>query len=197
MTDELNLTMKIIPIARMDCPTCIPTLENGVKKLKGVNDVRGNYISKTLKVIYDPKVVQLSEIETAIEQLGYRIAYKKYPSVVSKLKGLFQGEKPSKVQLISDADFSGKVLHASRTVAVLFSLQTCATCQMLKPIYMEAAEDLKDKGEFYEMDISTSETWRHYDVIAVPVILIFREGQLKERLDLLPKKDEIERAIVK
>lgn len=187
--------MKTIPIVRMDCPTCIPILENGVKKLKGVNEARGNYISKTLKVVYDPKIVELPEIEKAIERLGYQIAYKKYPSVVSKLKRLVQRGKPSKVQPISDADFPIKVLHASKPVAVLFSSQTCPTCQALKPIYTEAAEDLKEKAEFYEMDISSSETWRRYDIPAVPMILIFREGQIKEKLDLLPKKDEIENAI--
>jgi thiol-disulfide isomerase/thioredoxin len=197
MTSEQSLTIKVIPIVSMDCPTCIPMLENGVKKLKGVNEARGNYISKTLKVAYDPKIVQLPEIERAIERLGYQIAYKKYPSVISKLKSLVQRQKPSSVQPISDADFSAKVLNASKPVAVLFSSQTCPACQSLKPIYGEAAEDLKGRAEFYEMDVSSSETWRRYNVHVVPMIIIFREGQIKEELNMLPKKDQIEKALGK
>jgi thioredoxin 1 len=197
MTNEQDVMMKVIPIVRMDCPTCIPILENQVKKLKGVKEARGNYISKMLKVVYNPKIVQLPDIERAIEQVGYQIAYKKYPSVVSKLKTLVQKQKPSNVQPISDTDFHEKVLKGPKAVAVLFMGQTCPACQMLKPTYMEAAKDLKEKAEFYEMDVSSSETWRHYDIHAVPTILIFREGQIKQRLDMLPTKDQIEEALDK
>jgi Cu+-exporting ATPase len=87
-----KLIVKTIPIIRMDCPTCIPVLEREIKKLEGVDNVRGNYMAKTLKVTYDPDRVQLTEIEAAIERVGYQIAYKKYTSVISRLKGIFQKE---------------------------------------------------------------------------------------------------------
>jgi thioredoxin 1 len=108
-----------------------------------------------------------------------------------------QKQETNKVRPTSDRDFLATVLHASKPVAVLFSSETCPACQAVKPIYVEAAEDLKEKAEFYEMDVSSSETWRHYDIHAVPVILIFREGRIKERLDLLPRKDQIENALGK
>ena len=85
-----KLTVKTIPIIRMDCPTCIPVLEREIRQLEGVDNVRGNYMSKTLKVTYDPEMVQLTEIEAAIERVGYQIAYKKYPGVISRLRGIFQ-----------------------------------------------------------------------------------------------------------
>jgi len=195
MKAEQDLTMKIIPIIRMDCPTCIPLLENEVRKLKGVKEVRGNYIAKTLKVVYDPSLVQLSQIETAIERTGYQIAYKKYPNVATRLRGLLRREKPSRVQTISDAEFPGKVLHASRPVAVLFSSPTCPICQAVKPSYVEAAEDLGEKAQLFEMDASSSETWRRYDILVTPTILIFQEGQVKEKLPSLPRKEEIEKAL--
>jgi len=195
MKTEKGLVTKIIPILRMDCPTCIPVLENEVKKLQGVKETRGNYIAKTLKVVYDPNAVQLSQIENAIEKTGYQIAYKKYPSVTSKLKRLLRREKPSRMQTISDADFPGKVLHASKPTAVLFSSPTCPTCQVFKPSYVEVAENLKEKADLFEMDISSSETWRSYDVVVVPTILVFRDGQVKARLASLPNKDEIEKAL--
>jgi thioredoxin 1 len=195
MKTEQDLTMKIIPILRMDCQTCILLLENEVKKLKGVKEVHGNYMAKTLKVVYDPSLVQLSQIETAIERVGYQIAYKKYQSVASKLKGLLKGEKPSRVQIISDAEFPRKVLHASGSVAVLFSSPTCPVCQAVKPSFLEAAEDMGEKAQLFEMDVSSSETWRQYDVFITPMILIFREGQVKERLPSLPRKEEIEKAL--
>ena len=84
---------KLIPITRMDCPTCIPVLEKEVLRLEGVEKARGNYMTKNLKVTFDPEKVQLSEIEAAIERVGYQIAYKRYPGVFDKLKNLFQKQR--------------------------------------------------------------------------------------------------------
>ncbi|MCW4035697.1 MAG: cation transporter, partial [Candidatus Bathyarchaeota archaeon] len=138
-----ELTEKTIPITRMDCPTCIPVLEREVNKLEGVEGVRGNYMAKNLKVKYDPERVQLAEIEVAIERVGYQIAYKRYPGVFSKIRELFKREETERVPSLTDADFPGKVLHASRTVAVLFSSPTCPTCKVFKPRFEELAERVK------------------------------------------------------
>jgi thioredoxin 1 len=196
-SNEKPLTMKLIPIVQMDCSTCVPILEREILKLNGVREARANYLTKMVKVVYDSDSVRLSEIESAIERVGYQIAYKKYPGVASKLKGLFRKEKPSYVKVISDADFASKVLHASKPVAVLFSSPNCPTCQVAKSVYVETAEDLAGRAELYEMDISTSEIWRNYDILSIPTILIFRDGQLKGRLVTLPQKTEIIEALTK
>ncbi len=127
-----KLATKTIPVTRMDCPTCISLLEREVKRLEGVDKVQGNYIAKTLKVTYDPDRVQLDEIEDAIERIGYRIAYKKYPGILSKLKGLVKREKADAIATLTEIEFPGKVLHASRPVAVLFSSPTCPASHFFK-----------------------------------------------------------------
>lgn len=195
MPSEKQLVVRTIPLTRMDCPTCIPVLEGEVKKLEEVEEIRGNYMAKTLKVTFDPDRVQLHEIEAAIERVGYRIAYKRYPSVLSKLRGLLRREKPSRVEAISDAEFPGKVLHASKPAAVLFSTPTCPTCQVFKPRYEEAAERLEGRAVLYEMDIASTETWRRYDILTIPSVFIFRGGVVKERFTALPEMKEIERAL--
>ncbi|MGB8779233.1 MAG: thioredoxin domain-containing protein [Candidatus Bathyarchaeia archaeon] len=196
-SNEKSLTTKLIPIAQMDCSTCVPILEREILKLKGVREARANYLTKMVKIVYDSDLVRLSEIESAVERVGYQIAYKKYPSVASKLKGLFQKEKPSYVKVISDADFASKVLHASKPVAVLFSSPSCPACQAAKSVYVETAEDLAGRAELYEMDISTSEIWHNYDIPSIPTILIFRDGQLKGKLMPLLQKTEIIEALTK
>jgi thioredoxin 1 len=195
--NEKPLTTKLIPIVQMDCSTCVPILEREIVKLKGVKEVRANYVAKMVKVVYDSDLVRLSEIESAVERVGYQIAYKKYPGVASKLKGLFRKEKPSYVKVISDGDFASKVLHASEPVAVLFSSPSCPACQATKSVYIETAEDLAGRAELYEMDIFTSEIWHNYDILNIPTILIFRDGQLKGRLIALLHKTEIIKALTK
>ena len=189
------LTTKLIPIAQMDCSTCVPILEREILKLGGVKEARANYLTKVVKVAYDADLVTLSEIESAIEKVGYQIAYKKHPSMASKLKDLFRKEKTSYVKVISDADFASKVLHAPKPVAVMFSSPGCPACQAAKSVYSVTAEDLADRAELYKMDISTSEIWHNYDILTIPTILIFKEGQLKERLTAQPQKTDIIKAL--
>jgi len=184
-----------IPITRMDCPTCIPVLESEVGTLEGVERVRGNYMAKNLRVTYDPERVQLSKIEAAIERVGYQIAYKRYPGVFSKLKELFRREESEEAPSLTDADFPGKVLHAPRTVAVLFSSPTCPTCRVFKPRFRKIAGKVGDKADLYEMDIVSTETWRKYDILSIPTVLVFRAGEVAERFTALPDAEEIERAL--
>lgn len=195
MSKMKNLIVKTIPILHMDCPTCIPVLENEVKRLRGVEEARGSYMTKTLRVTYNPDLIQLSEIETAIERVGYQIAYKKYPSVISRIRGLVQKEKPSKIEIITDRDFLGRVIHASKTVAVLFMTPSCPTCRVLKPTLEEAAKIVEGKADLYMMDIASTDTWRKYDILTVPTILVFRNGEVKQRMTSLPSREDIEKAL--
>ncbi len=190
-----KLSTKTIPVTRMDCPTCIPLLEKEVKRIEGVDEAQGNYMNKILKVTYDPSRVQLEEIEAAIERLGYRVAYKKYLGVISRLKGLFRDEKADGIVPITDTDFPGKVLHASRPVAVLFSSQTCPPCHLFKRQFKETAETVKGRADLYEMDIASTETWRKYDILSIPTVVIFINGQLYERFDAIPKGEDIAKAL--
>ena len=139
---------KTIPIKRMDCPTCIPLLEREVQRLDGVDEARGNYLNKTLKVTYDANTVPLATIEAAIERLGYQIAYKKYPSIVARLRGLFRGAEADGVRPLTDTDFPGKVLHAAKPVAVLFSSPTCPTCYFFKTQFRELVREVRDAGSY-------------------------------------------------
>ena len=185
---------KLIPISRMDCPTCIPVLEKEVMNLEGVTEARGNYMTKNLRVTYNPENVQLSQIEAAIERVGYQISYKKYPGVFDRLKNLFRSSESSKVPQITDEKFNEKVMQSSKNVAVLFTSPTCPTCRVFKPRFEKLAEKNVD-AEFYEMDIVSTETWRDYDVMSLPTVLVFKSGKLSERFTALPREDEIEKAV--
>lgn len=173
----------------MDCPTCIPILEKEVKDIEGVKEVKGNYLNKTLRVIYDSDKANIPEIETAIERVGYRIAYKKYPGIFSRLKSIFKNKE--KIELITDADFQTIAQNSSYPVAVLFSSPTCPTCRIFKQDYQEIAEKLEGKAKLYEMDISNTETWRHYDILSIPTVIILKSGKVTNMFTALPKKEGI------
>ncbi len=187
---------KTISITRMDCPTCIPVLEKEVLKLDGVESARGNYITKNLKVVYDPERVQLAEIEAAIERVGYQISYKRYPGVFSKLKELFRRGENEGVPALNDQEFPGKVLHASGNVAVLFTSPTCPTCRVFKPRFRELAVKLAGEADLYEMNIISTDVWREYDVMSIPTVIVFKAGEEAARFTALPNEANVVKALV-
>jgi thioredoxin-like negative regulator of GroEL len=99
------------------------------------------------------------------------------------------------VASLTDADFPGKVLHASKTVVVLFSSPTCPTCKVFKPEFLGLAERMGKEADFYEMNIEETETWREYDVLSIPQVIVFRAGKISERFTAMPIASEIEKAL--
>ena len=77
---------KTIPVTGMDCPSCIVNIEKELKNLKGVKEAQGNYIMEKIIVTYDPSKIDVPAIEKKIEDLGYRISYKIYPSITQRIR---------------------------------------------------------------------------------------------------------------
>ena len=77
---------KTIPITVRDCPSCIVNIEKELRKLKGIKEAQGNYIMEKIAVTYDPSKMDVPAIEKKIEDLGYRISYKKYPSIAQRVR---------------------------------------------------------------------------------------------------------------
>jgi len=84
---------KTFPITGMDCPSCILNIEKELKKLKGVKEAQGNYIMEKVVVTYDSSKTDVSAIEKKIEDLGYRISYKRYPSIAEKIRNWMKRSK--------------------------------------------------------------------------------------------------------
>ncbi len=185
---------KEIGITRMDCPTCVVTLEKSVMKVPGVTKAQGNYLKKTIKVTYD-EATPLAAIEKAIEDIGYQVAYKKYPSPLSKLRGLFSRGESKAITTITDAEFRDKVLDSAKPVAVLFSSIGCPSCQVLKPQIKALAEKQAGRVDFYEMDVSQTEAWKEYHVMGIPTVVVFRGGKPAGRFGVMLSIDELEKSL--
>jgi len=185
---------KEIAITRMDCPTCVVTLEKSVMSVPGVTKAQGNYLKKTLKITMDDST-PLASIEKAIEDVGYQVAYKKYPSPLDKLRGLFSKGDSKAITTITDSDFPAKVLHGKNPVAVLFSSEGCPSCRVLKPQIKALAEKQAGRTDFYEMDVAHTEAWKEYDVMGIPTVIVFRGGKPAERYGAMLRVDELEKTL--
>jgi thioredoxin 1 len=190
---DLTDVTKEIGITRMDCPTCVVTLEKSVMKVPGIRKAQGNYLKKTLKVTYD-EATPLSVIEKAIEDVGYQVAYKKYPNPLSKLRSLFNKGESKAIIEITDAEFPEKVLRASKPVVVLFSSEGCPSCQVLKPQITALAGKQMGMVDYYEMDVTETETWKEQRVMGIPTVIVFRGGKSTERFGAMLRVDELKKS---
>ena len=81
---------KVLPILGMDCPACALTIEKRLRKLEGVEEAKVNYMTQNVVVTYDSSKIGVPEIEKAVEELGYRISYKKYEGILEKVLKIFR-----------------------------------------------------------------------------------------------------------
>lgn len=194
MEENSRIVVKRIPISRMDCPTCIPFLEKEVEKIKGVKEAKGSYMTRTLKVSYDPEVVNIGEIEKAIEDAGYRVAYKKYPDMLSKMRRLLKNTDTGSITVLNDGSFD-KTIKTPTRVAVVFSSETCPACRALRGVYEKAAERLKDI-RIYEVDVASTRIWHRYNIFSIPTILVFEKGEVIKRITPSISEEELIKSLV-
>ena len=189
---------KVLPILGMDCPACALTIEKRLVKLEGVKEAKVNYMTQNVAVTYDPNKNGIPEIEKAIEELGYRIAYKKYEGILERVSKIFSRKKEeTSFRLVNDHEFEDFVLKANKPVVVVFTSANCTACRMFKPVLEAVAKKFKDKVYFYEMDFSKNKKWGDYNVLGAPTILYFKNGQeMGRQLGLLEQK-EVENEILK
>lgn len=80
---EQRLIRKTLQIEGMTCTSCEMRIENALKKLEGVVDVRATLSSSSVYVTYDANVVSLDKIIETIEKLHYQVKNKAEEQAVS------------------------------------------------------------------------------------------------------------------
>ncbi len=73
---DQKILHKVLQIGGMTCTSCEMRIENKLRKLKGVSDVKAIYSSSNVYVTYDADIVALDEIIEEIEKLDYTVKNK-------------------------------------------------------------------------------------------------------------------------
>lgn len=68
-----NLVQKVLNIDGMTCINCEMRIENGLKKMAGIKDVKVSYSNSTAKVTYDSQITSIKNIIETIEKLDYKV----------------------------------------------------------------------------------------------------------------------------
>jgi thioredoxin 1 len=93
---------------------------------------------------------------------------------------------------VSEADFQDEVLNASEPVLVDFSAVWCQPCKMLDPIVKQLAEEWQGRVKVVKLDADQNPgILMQYNVMGIPTLLLFKGGELKERITGFQSKDKL------
>ena len=97
----------------------------------------------------------------------------------------------SKPVSINDSDFEQQVLQAKQPVLLDLWAPWCRPCLMVAPIVDELAEEYDGKISFFKMDIDQNpRTPARYNVMSIPTLLIFKDGEpVSHVIGVRPKKE--------
>lgn len=78
----------------------------------------------------------------------------------------------------------------SKVAFVDFSAVWCGPCQMIAPILDEVSEEMKDKIDFFSVDVDeSSKIAIEYGITSIPTLYIFKNGKIvDEKIGYQPKE---------
>ena len=90
----------------------------------------------------------------------------------------------------TDDKFDEDVLESKKPVLVDFWAEWCMPCQMLNPIIEELEEELGKKVIIGKLNVDENrETAAKYQVMSIPMVALFKDGQIvKQFVGVQPKE---------
>ena len=84
---------------------------------------------------------------------------------------------------VNDSNFVAEVLRSPVPVLVDFFGEHCGPCRMLKPVLVALAESMGDKVKIVTVDVAVNERLvNDYRISAMPTLIVFRDGEERDRM---------------
>jgi thioredoxin 1 len=93
--------------------------------------------------------------------------------------------------IVTDETFEAQVLKSSQPTLVDFWAIWCGPCKMVAPVVDELARENDGRLRVMKLDVDENQdTAMRYDVMSIPTLILFKEGQPVERIvGFKPKAD--------
>ncbi|MCS7280957.1 MAG: thioredoxin [Desulfobacterota bacterium] len=97
---------------------------------------------------------------------------------------------------VTDANFKEEVLESDIPVLVDFWASWCGPCQMMGPIIDKLAEEYEGKVKVVKLNVDENpQTPAKYGIRAIPTLIIFKNGEIMERMVGAQPKTVVEEVI--
>jgi thioredoxin 1 len=98
--------------------------------------------------------------------------------------------------VVNDANFDQTVLQSKTPVLVDFWAAWCRPCIMAAPILEELAEEYADRITIAKLDVDqNAKTAVKYGIMAIPNLIIFKDGKPVSQIVGYRPKAELERSL--
>lgn len=100
------------------------------------------------------------------------------------------------LKYLNDENFKDTI--AKGVTLVDFYADWCGPCRRIAPVIEELANEMKGKATIAKLDIEQAQsTTALFQVMSIPTIIIFKNGQEIERIVGLSSKESLEKLIAK
>ena len=100
------------------------------------------------------------------------------------------------VKKISEGNFEQDVLKSDIPVLVDFYADWCGPCSVMSPIVEDIASELDDKINVGKVNIDENQELAiKYDIMSIPTIILFKNGNIEKSFIGVRSKEEILNAI--
>jgi len=104
----------------------------------------------------------------------------------------------SELLQVSDSNFEDEIIKSEIPVIVDFWAPWCGPCHMVSPVVEELAQQYDGKFKVAKMNVDeNTQTPTRYGIRAIPTILLFKDGELKDTIVGAVGKANIEKSMLK